>query len=287
MMMILANLYIIILTQIWQVHGSVYSFFDMPQRSFRVPCQKFWQFSGFENNKETSSLSTLQSTTLPPLSPALIQKQKVLETCWQVIESDIPSNLAARMQDMEDEVWTVKVDRTRTADFLSADLIVDGTAETLTDEIVTAAVVAFLPSCAYREAAQALIGTEILDDFFLGHLVCTSLLRVIQAKLETYTPIAWQGQVYQDDAVLLRQCLQSNSDSENHVNLHQLRLQYGLTIRLEEKTCLQALRKSVVEILAKLQASVSNDKDDANDSNDDHDNDDDVGQATKKQKIAE
>jgi len=186
------------------------------------------------------------------LTPALLRKQDVLETCWSVIASGLPTRLAEAMTEMEDEAWTVKVDRRRTADFISDDLIVDVTTP-LTDEIVTTACLAFFPICAYREAAQALLSAEILDDFFLGTLVCTSLLQVLHSKLEQYRPITWEGTVHEDDARLLRQLLSTSTVEGGSISLSQQRLMYGLTLRLEEKTCLHALRRDVVETLSRLE----------------------------------
>eukprot|EP00977_Amphora_coffeiformis_P020486 scaffold8306_cov171-Amphora_coffeaeformis.AAC.3 len=219
----------------------------------------------------TSRMHTIVNDDKPEgyrnLTPALLRKQDVLETCWNVIASDLPTRLAAAMTDMEDEAWIVKVDRRRTADFISDDLIVDYSTS-MTDEIVTTACLAFLPVCAYREAAQALLSAEILDDFFLGTLVCTSLLQVLQAKLEQYRPITWEGTVYEDDAQLLRQLLLMSTADGGTTSLPQQRLMYGLTLRLEEKMCLHSLRRTVVETLSRLEEDLPEDM-----------------QATKKQKF--
>lgn len=185
--------------------------------------------------------------TPPHGTPALIRKQDILEACWKIIESDLPQRLAQTIEelDMEDEVWALQVDRSRTADFIADDLIVDGA---LSDEIVTTACVAFLPLCAYREASQALISVDILDDFFLGNLACTALLQVLQTKLQTYTSILWKGQTYSDDTVLLQQLMDGKT-----LTATQRRLSYGLTLRLEEKACLQALRRNIMNVLSKLE----------------------------------
>ena len=199
---------------------------------------------------------------LQHLSPALLRKQDVLEACWGIIESDIPTVLSNALRDLEDEVWTVTVDRTRTAnDFISDDLIVDAVTP-LSDEIVTAACIPFLPICAYREAASALLDDSILEDLFLGYLVCTSLCRVIQTKLAQYTNIRWQGQEYSDDIALLQQLLhrhqqlqqsKQQNGATSRLSTEEWRLAYGLTLRLEEKFCLHALRRTVMDKLAKLE----------------------------------
>jgi hypothetical protein len=216
-------------------------------------CQCFQTF-GFV--PEAAMSNVLQCHPSDPITPALLTKVSVLEACWQVIESDLPGRLGQIMQErnMEDEVWTVSVDRRRTADFISDDILIVYQ-HPLSNEVVTTACLPFLPICAYREASQGLLGREILEDFFLGNLVCTSLLRAIKAKLDTYTPVYWHGARVDDDAVLLRDLLASadGSDATTHQQgKHKRRLMYGLTLRLEEKACLRALQEEVRQTLHQM-----------------------------------
>jgi hypothetical protein len=206
-------------------------------------CQCFQTF-GFV--PEAAMSNVLQCHPSDPITPALLTKVSVLEACWQVIESDLPGRLGQIMQErnMEDEVWTVSVDRRRTADFISDDILIVYE-QPLSNEVVTTACLPFLPICAYREASQGLLGREILEDF----------LRAIKAKLDTYTPVHWHGARVDDDAVLLRDLLASadGSDATTHQQGEQKRrLMYGLTLRLEEKACLWALQEEVRQTLHQM-----------------------------------
>jgi hypothetical protein len=210
------------------------------------------------------SLSSNINSSIP-VTPAVLSKTAVLEACWAVMESNIPEQLAASMreQEMEDEVWAVAVDRSRTATFIPDDLLIElSDSESLTDELVTLACVPFFPRCAYAEmSARTLLDVSMLEDYYLGKLVCTSLLKAIQSKLETYTPVRrTNGNVNGSndindvmepagDRELLQQVVQQE---QTNPNISTRRLMYGLVIRLEEKACLEALRRNVIGILARL-----------------------------------
>jgi hypothetical protein len=168
-------------------------------------------------------------------------------------------------QEMEDDTWTVSVDRSRTASFISDELVIDSSHDDiLTDELVTLACLPFLPICAYKEAGRNFLDASILDDYFLGKLVCTSLLKAIQSKLETYQPIRrimisnmdenngsnyGAGGPVVDDREFLRQVVQ---EERSIPDISTRRLIYALVVRLEEKSCLEALRRKVIGILARL-----------------------------------
>ena len=160
----------------------------------------------------SSSGSTQQQSTGQaeiPITPAILSKTKdIWPACWEVIESDLPRRLAASMQEqsMEDEVWPVAVDTSRTADYVPEDILISTTSAStidpttgnvdiqqlhlLTDDLVTAATVPFLPKCAYSEITErTLLDCSILEDYYLGKLVGTALLKSIQKKMETYTAI--------------------------------------------------------------------------------------------------
>jgi hypothetical protein len=197
--------------------------------------------------------------TMHTLSPAILRKQEVMEGCFQVIEEmSLPTKLAASMeaQNMEDEVWSVAVDRSRQADFISDDLLIDA-ANPLTDELVTLCCLPFLPQCAYQEAASGLLDRSILEDYFLGKLVCTSLLRIIETKLTGYETLV-KGRTLKEDQRQLRELLKQETSKKDGKCFGTLdwtterRLQYGLTICVEEKMCLAALRRKVLQVLTNL-----------------------------------
>ena len=134
--------------------------------------------------------------------------------------------------------------------------------------------------CAYREAARSLIGPEILEDYFLGHLVGKSLLMALQTRLAMYTPIVWEGMTRTNDRELLQELLaamdQVEKDSNNNNNddknnnksqsdesdLIRQRAMYGITVRLDESISLESLRNEVLQVLANLDASTTQLEDD-------------------------
>ena len=233
-------------------------------------CQ-FLQTFGFVEQRTIEILaghSEKQHTALRNPTPVLIPKQLVLEACWAVIESGLPQRLAKAMEEagMEDEVWTVQVDRSRRAEFLPDHILVqrgggESAVSSLSDSLVTLACAPFLPSCAYREAAQALIGKEILEDYFLGHLVCTSLLSVIKQRLALYKPIVWNGIPHENDQLLLQNLLCSATndskpgDNARGHSVEKQRAIYGLALRLDEKATLDSLRRELLELLSNLDSS--------------------------------
>lgn len=271
-------------------------------------------------------------------SPAVLSKTRdIWESCWHLIESGFPKDLAAFMQDnMDDEAWPIKVDRSRTADYVLEDiLLVPPTSietssrsavdvlqlQTLTNELVTAACIPFLPKCAYSEITdRTLLDGSILEDYFLGKLVGAALLKTIKRKFATYAPIP--SAIYtkivsspttaksfpvddganKDDVGLLRQLLliqSTNAEQDNdvrdcpndncevirlqHKQQQRSRLMYALTIRIEEKKSLAALAREVTALLASLDSESSGG--DVADSV--RENTDDESSCHKKQRIME
>ncbi|KAL7581232.1 hypothetical protein ACA910_006010 [Epithemia clementina (nom. ined.)] len=225
---------------------------------------------------------------VPNPTPVLLPKQLVLEACWNVIESGLPERLAQAMKEagMQDDVWTVQIDRSRCAEFLPDQILVPRPGATfsnnnnigpqalvldsLSDELVTLACVPFLPLSEYREASQALIGKEILHDYFLGNLVCTSLLNAIKERLVLYKPIVWNGTVRDDDRQLLQELLAASASASAATTadesydswLQRERCMYGLAVRLDEKASLQSLRKQVLQLLEDLDSTNDEEDDD-------------------------
>jgi SET domain len=144
------------------------------------------------------------SNPQPPTASAILFKQDIWQCCWDLIEANIPEQIAASMDDMDDEAWTVRLDRSRKADYVpdyiviakpstvmpSPDKVDISHLDMLTDDLVTAACVPFLPRCAYGEITdRTLLDRSILEDFFLGKLVGSALLKAIEQRLQAYTPI--------------------------------------------------------------------------------------------------
>jgi hypothetical protein len=139
----------------------------------------------------------------------MITKQEIWDSCWDIIRSGFAQQLAVEMLRNAafdpSEVWVVTVDRHRDVDCVPNHIVIvqppssttaDSTATVrrsdgiLSDELVTAACVPFLPKCAYAEiTSRTLLDVSILQDYYLGHLVGTALLQTIQRRLLLYRPI--------------------------------------------------------------------------------------------------
>ena len=187
---------------------------------------------GFVPKSRTRAL-VLQSADPATLSPVLLRKSDILQACWQVIDSELPQRLKESMQeqDLEDEVWDLAVDRSRDSMLISEDLLVDAT-NPLSDELVTLACLPFLPKCAYSEARSSLLDASLLEDYYLGKLVCSALLKVLECKLNDY------GETVETVDSLL------SSEETRRVAAH--------TIRLEERASLDALRVAILHVLEQL-----------------------------------
>jgi hypothetical protein len=186
-----------------------------------------------------------------------------------------------------DETWELRFDPDR--DYSSfPDHFLINPSEPLPDDLVTLLSLPFLPNDAYRElvasgsgdkndppkhaaaatgsaneTAPVLLDRNILDDAFLGQLVGRTVLEVAQRKASEYPRIRLRG-IDMDDRDLLNELLQlggkdksssplSAADaSSKEPAIHgrkKRRLLASLTIRLEEKLCLDALRREAIRVL--------------------------------------
>jgi hypothetical protein len=205
--------------------------------------------------------------------PIILSKRDIWTSSIYIVEElQLPAKLSQIIDPDDAECWEiVQLDRTRDAPFVPDDIVLSlSTAEDrhhhhdndigasasssfLTDELVTAACVPFLPKCAYGEITnRTLLDESILEDDFLGSLVVATLHHVIAQKLQRYTPIpdsvrrrclgmdhdscSMVDDDTDDDAVLLAALLQLKDPSQST-----LRLMHGLAIRLEEQKTLHLL----------------------------------------------
>lgn len=216
-------------------------------------------------------------------SPVIFSKTNdIFRSCWEVMESDFPQKLQVSMgeQVLEKEFWTLQVDHSRVADYVPEEILIaspscalstrdlDGVnnLDLLTDDLVTAACIPLLPRYAYSEITErSLLNRRILEDYYLGKLVGAVLLRAIEGKLAKYEPIPKDvvysilgedndstiNVSYEDDISLLKALLAANCATETK-EVRCQRLSYGLTLRIEEKSTLEALRLQVLALLTIL-----------------------------------
>ena len=184
------------------------------------------------------------------VTPAMLQRADVVDACHKMVQSEYPASLQAYMQMHwpDDQVWQVVVigEETRDLSLIPNDLVVTLTTP-LSDELVTLGCLLLFPQDVYQEflSSPALLDKSILQDYYLGKLVGRTLLTAIHEKLVSY-----QGE---HDLIRLRELY---SKSESSLTIDEQRALYGLTIRLEEKACLEALRKQVLEIMDSLDDNV-------------------------------
>ena len=262
---------------------------------------------------ERTTPTSLTTTTPQYTKSVVVTKQEIWEACWDIIESGFPERLAASMIESTafdpDETWTVTTDKNRTGDCVPDSIVIiqplplqadqqststcSGHIENnestidrnsiLCDELVTAACIPFLPKCAYAEiTSRTLLDASLLQDYYLGQLVGTALLQMIQRRLLLYRPIPAstiqrlrQSDDLMNDKEILHsflRCMEATNDScdicgnrTNDVlpggadlNVNQRRLAYGLTIRLEEKEILNSLANTILLLLNSLNRNVEN-----------------------------
>ena len=271
-----------------------------------------------ESTTTDCSTSVDLSVTVPVVTNVLytksvtVTKQEIWSICWDIIESGWPQQLAASMIESQsfdpDEVWSISVDKCRATDCVPNNIVigpptsmsgeqsydnppgVDGNNAVdhdssciISDELVTTACIPFLPKCAYAEiTSRTLLDVSILQDYYLGQLVGTALLKTIQQRLLLYRPIPTSTiqrllpsvplrVATMDDKEILCNLLHSiettdksvdageNKTIESALYIERCRLAYGLTIRLEEKEVLTALGNAILKMLNSLNLCVDND----------------------------
>jgi hypothetical protein len=193
------------------------------------------------------------------LTPAVLSKSKdLLVACRKIAQSDYPAQLQAVVtsKHMEDEVWDVSNLPTRSVKEITEDLTLSSKPLLFSEELITLACAQFLPEDAYHEVfgqeETTLLDRSILEDYYLGNLVCRSLLMAIDDKLATYRPIGSvtdsdKGPLHRDQESLRKLVQAKPNDLASYRKIH------GFTIRIEEMTSLEALRKEVEDVVGCLE----------------------------------
>jgi hypothetical protein len=183
------------------------------------------------------------------VTPAIISKSEMLSACQSVAKSSFPSTVRSYMESSkmleEEESWDLAFDfSNRDLSFLPDDFIVPSQ-NPLSDELVTVCSILFLPSDVHSEfikGGATLLERNMLDDYYLGKIVCKAIQVAVTEKLATYSPVKIpevEAAKTEDDKMLLRE-IRHTPDLQRAV--------FALTIRLEEKSCLAALRSDIFYI---------------------------------------
>ena len=226
------------------------------------------------------------------ISPATLSAEAILNACRSIIDSSFPSDLKRSMEqnDFEDETWDVSVGKDRDVllshGLISSDILVaEDNHAVLSDELVTLCCLPFLPDEVFSEWSEepCLWGSEVLEDYFLGKLALRALMKAIGTKLEEYAAIDASGCGLSKDDIEKGQCgedralLQKLLDEPTDPvgSAMRSKAMSALTIRLEEKHCLDLLKKEVIDTLKSLD-------DDGDDEEGDFDKDDDANKGGDK-----
>ena len=167
--------------------------------------------------------------------------------------------------------------------FSDALIINNSDSRLLSEEIITLCCAQFLPDEAYDEICEsseghsegknvktlALLSPDILEDFFLGSLVLRAIDFAIGRRLSEYKKIELPGyeipdgkdvdiDVYRDRCLLkafvikMEEESSKGDDQQVMSTSEMMHAIYGLTIRIEEKTCLLKLKKECGKLLKSL-----------------------------------
>jgi len=202
-------------------------------------------------------------------TPVMLTKQAVVHACHTVANSSYPTQVKEEMincagENVESPAWELPTDsRDRETDHIPDNLLVSTADESvLSDDLVTLCCIQFLPASAYEEIAGSKVDASVLEDYYLGKLVCQSLLQVVRDRQSEYTSLDKSRYVDllgipcegTDDSTLLTELIEyRNQHAMKEDDATSIRRSiYGLTVRLEEKLSLQELRKEVLVLLTIL-----------------------------------
>ena len=202
------------------------------------------------------------------IAPATLSAALVLSACRSVMGSSFPSDLKQAMEqnEFEDETWDLSAETGRDVlshGLISSDILVAADhVAVLSDELVTLCCLPFLPDEVYADWSDepCLWGAEVLEDYYLGKLALRALMKAIGTKLGEYTDIDASacGLLKVDnekdncdkDRALLTHLLDEPTDPVGYKK--RSKAISALTIRLEEKHCLDLLKKEVIDTLKSL-----------------------------------
>jgi SET domain len=180
------------------------------------------------------------------VSPAVFTQLDVISACSFVIRSSFPDTVRDYMKStselVDDQSWTLNHNiLLRELSFLP-DIFEVSKKVPLSENLITAFCVLLFPSDVYHEfvsSSPSLLTKDILEDYFLGKLVCQAIQVAVESKSASYSkiePFDVSVSNQDDDRSLFRQ-IRARSDLK--------RLSYGLAIRIEEKSCLLLLKEEI------------------------------------------
>jgi len=239
------------------------------------------------------------------ITPVVLTKNDISKACAHLASSSYPSTIRTFMNQsgMIDEGWEnweippMSDSRSKLLTLYSDEILVPfGGA--ISDELISICCVHFLSDDILSDLVDEpksgapttalLLGSEVLDDYFLGKLVLQTILNVLKDKFTTYqvcstdllksgsseqqdhtrkflkfiddvyrsqqqsdneSPCYWGKSVIDDVNVLLK--LVTCEGGEDVADLIQ-KFKCGMVISLEERSCLLELKKKVLDMIVNL-----------------------------------
>ena len=192
---------------------------------------------------QESIQQAISNTVGENVTPAVLSRADIIKACQEMVQSGYPEQLRSHVEShlCGEEVWDISIHEDRDLDLVSNELLVCHKSP-LSDELVTLVCLVLLPHVAYRdfmEDSPSLLDSSILQDYFLGKLACRTLLIALKNKKKTYPANATASNL----SILYE---------KEQTTVTEQRAMYGWSICMEEKACLEALRKHVLEIMDSL-----------------------------------
>jgi hypothetical protein len=212
------------------------------------------------------------------VTPVILSKEMLIQACAHISLSKIPQNLEKQITTCPEllqqdfDTWELPsapslMDRNSNAvkKKIPDEIIVNFT-HPLSDDLITLCSLQFLPDEAFDEICEVhdngdstltMLSSDILEDFFLGSLVLRAIQHAIQIRLSDYPAVKSPSVIALDDGALddatLLKVLTSDATNKglqpSKEVIHGI---YGLTLRIEEKACLNQLQESCLELLKSL-----------------------------------
>ena len=275
---------------------QTFGFVDVDAKSERL--RNYFQWNATERQISRNGAADLVNST-----PAVLTKEQLSDACKQVAKSTYPNTLELAMErsGMLDEGWESwrmpKLDdgsksmRWELIKAFSEELIIPFRAA-LSDEMISICCLHFLPEDALNELAEEgsdgdgqsqslLLGSEVLEDYFLDKLVLRAIATALDMKAGTYQVNSGRLLKQHTDKEKTRQCLDSLRTiywSEKSFGPHigttfdwgrnaitdapvlskleaveagtadlLQKFKYGMVISLEERACLSEFRKQIMD----------------------------------------
>lgn len=213
------------------------------------------------------------------VTPVILSKERLIQACAHISLSKIPQDLEKQITTCPEllqqdfDIWELPsapslMDRNSNAVKKQIpDEIIVNLSHPLSDDLITLCSLQFLPDEAFDEICEVhdngdstltMLSSDILEDFFLGSLVLRAIQHAIQIRLLDYPAVNFPAEIALDDdgalddATLLKALTSDATKTGLQPSKEVIHGIYGLTLRIEEKACLNQLQESCEGLLISL-----------------------------------